>query len=187
MLVPIPDKQLTVYLQDWDCELTILIYKGQVYFVLRQLCTIIGVSGVTRQAEVLQARTDLQQEIIQLSVRTTTGNKDTWCLSIDGIGPWLYIISEQKLRSAVKPNILKFRLTVSKLAKMTFTKELTLSDSGEIVIVTPQDKRIMELEERVHYLEKFMVEQVEDILGQHGLRLTDLEKWKLLHAPDEEV
>lgn len=132
--LPVPDKQYPFFFDEWGITLTIVEYRGRYHFLLRQLCAVLGISGVTRQSEVIKGRPDLAHMLIDLSINTGRGNKPTHCLDFDAVGGWVHLISHMKVKESAQANLLKFQRDVTKLAKLVLSGVVRITDADEVVI-----------------------------------------------------
>lgn len=132
--LPIPDKQYPFYFDEWGITLTIVEYRGHYYFLLRQLCSVLGISGVTRQAEVIKSRPDLAYMLIDMSVDSGRGIKSTHCLDFDAVGGWVHLISHLKVKESAQANLLRFQRDVTRLAKLVLAGVVQVTDADEVII-----------------------------------------------------
>jgi hypothetical protein len=132
--LPAPDKQYSFFFDEWGVTLNILEYQGRYYFILRQLCSILGITGVTRQAEVIKGRPDLAHMLTDLAVDTGRGVKLTHCLDFDGVGGWVHLISHMKVKEEAQAKLLKFQRDVTRLAKLVIYGVVQVTDSDEVSV-----------------------------------------------------
>ncbi len=116
-------QQHSIYLASWGVELTIIIYNGRQYFVMRQICTILKIKFDT-QLESLQERELMEGMLIKLPVRTSKGSRDSWCIDIEAVGAWMIIISDRRVRSESRPNLLKLQRDIMSAARRVMFGEV---------------------------------------------------------------
>ncbi|MDE1904915.1 MAG: hypothetical protein KGH75_00510 [Rhodospirillales bacterium] len=90
--------------------MTVLLTPDGPFYVIRQLCAVLGITGVHTQLQRLQEHAVLGRLVYQFPVQTATrGRQMTWCIHRRGIGYWWGTIQIAKLRTEVRPVVLELQ------------------------------------------------------------------------------
>lgn len=102
-------QQYAVTLAGWGCDLTVVLTDQGPYFLVRQLCAVLGLSKVQQQMDRIRERRVLQRYVCQLPVQTRGGKQLAWCIHRRAVGFWLGTIQDVRLRPEVQPRILELQ------------------------------------------------------------------------------
>jgi len=100
--------QQSLYLASWGVNLTVVLYNGHRYFIIKQVCSLLGV-GYDNQLDALRERELLEDMVMKLPINTSKGIRDAWCIKLEAIAAWMLIISDRRVRSESRPNLLKLQ------------------------------------------------------------------------------
>ena len=115
--------QHALFLPGWNTNLTVIFYNGHQWFVIRQICTLLGIRTDT-QVESLRDRDLLEGLVMQLPVQTSKGVRDSWCIDIEAVAAWMIMISDRRVKAEVKPNLLKLQRDIMQAARRVMFGEV---------------------------------------------------------------
>jgi hypothetical protein len=117
--------QRQIALPAWHCDLTVLMTPEGPFYIIRQLCDVLGVKDVQEQVERMKENAVLHEMIRLLLVQTATrGKQKTWCINQDAIGFWWGGIQIERLRPEVRSGVLKLQKAIMKAASRLLFGEI---------------------------------------------------------------
>lgn len=134
-------EQRAVTLPRWDVALSILLTDDGAYFVIRELCRVLGIKDVQSQLVVLSERAVYQGRLKKLPVKTRGGVHQTWCIQRNALGMWLGHISDKKVRPEIQPQLVELQTEMLNAADLLL---FGLVDAGAAVTAAPADRALFE-------------------------------------------
>ena len=111
-----PTGQHSLFLESWGAYLTVVTYKGHQFFVIAQVCTLLGIK-TDGQVETLRERELMEGLVLKLPIQTSRGIREAWCIDIEAVGAWMLIISDRRVRVESRPNLLKLQRDIMQAAR----------------------------------------------------------------------
>jgi hypothetical protein len=106
----VPVQQYRVYLEKWEIWLTVIATPEGIFYVLRELCEVLGIKDVQQQAEQLQARRASAAFIKKWPVQSKAKSRQpTWCLHHDVLGGWMFMVNERMIRPEFRDRLVHFQ------------------------------------------------------------------------------
>lgn len=149
-------QQYAVTLPGWGCDLTVILTSDGPYFLVRQLCGVLGLSSTRQQIDRIRERSVLHKYLAQFPVQTRGGRQLAWCLHRRAVGFWLGTIQDSRVRPEIQPRILELQEDL-----------LTAADRliwGEID-VTPAQQTSLQIEGQLADLRTFSL-KLEERVGR---------------------
>lgn len=136
--------QRTAYMPNWDVELTIIKTDHYDYFVLRQLCAVLGIADVGAQSTRLKEHTTLSKFVATLPVQTTTrGRQAMLCLQKRGLAWWLASLNPMRVRAEVRNQLIEFQEeAIDALDRVLFGENESIDTQGAILMLEQRVGRI---------------------------------------------
>lgn len=138
----VPMQQYRIYLDKWDIWLTVVVTPEGIFYVLRELCEVLGIKDVQQQAEQLQARRASAAFIRKWPVQSKAKSRQlTWCLHHDVLGGWMFMVNERMIRIEFRDRLVEFqRDAFYALNRVLFGEvegiSATAVDPGQPAIIT---------------------------------------------------
>ena len=106
----VPVQQYRVYLEKWEIWLTVIATPEGIFYVLRELCEVLGIKDIQQQAEQLQARRASAAFVKKWPVQSKAKSRQlTWCLHHDVLGGWLFMVNERMIRPEFRDRLVQFQ------------------------------------------------------------------------------
>jgi hypothetical protein len=106
----VPVQQYRIYLEKWEIWLTVIATPEGIFYVLCELCEVLGIKDVQQQAEQLQARRASVAFIKKWPVQSKAKSRQpTWCLHHDVLGGWLFMVNERMIRAEFRDRLVQFQ------------------------------------------------------------------------------
>lgn len=144
-----PFEQRSIYLKNWDAELTVIYTSDGPFFLIRELCAVLGVADVGAQVTRLKEHATLRKLVRQLplSARTGRGRRVVNCIHRRGIGFWWGSIQLAKVRAEVQDQLAELQEQIVDLADRALFGEVASPDVEGFMLM---------LEKRVGHIEKHL-------------------------------
>ena len=126
-------EQRTMYLPNWNVELTVLFTPEGPYFIVNQLCAVLGVTDSKGQATKLRDHEVLSRLLRKLPVTTPTrGRQIALCIYRRGLAWWWAGINLAKVRPEVRIKLLELQEEVVDAAERVMFVEVAVSTVREV-------------------------------------------------------
>ena len=73
-------QQHDIYLHKWNVSLTVVLTPEGPYFLIRQLCAVLGLSSIQAQTNRIREHAVLAKFVKQWPIKTIGGKQQSWCL-----------------------------------------------------------------------------------------------------------
>jgi hypothetical protein len=109
--------QTKVLLPQWNVEITLVRTPKGPYYLMKELCAVLGIVDVKQQRQGLSAKRATSPYVEQWPVKASNGGTyQTWCIHRRILGFWFGGIDEARCRPGVQDRIVEFQMELIDLA-----------------------------------------------------------------------
>jgi hypothetical protein len=167
MATPLEVTESKVFLPNWNIEITLLTTPKGPYYVIRELCLVLGIKDVAQQAARLRTKRATAQYIDNWPVQTRGGKQEMVCIHRRAVGYWFGTIDETKCRAEVQDRIVDLQVELVDAADRVLFGEVSSEPArAHLVSIESQmsDHRRFTalLEQRIGHLEDVIFGDNED-------------------------
>lgn len=174
--------QHTIQMPSWHVELTIVLTPEGPYFLIRQLCGVLGVANVGQMLQRMREDDTLPGFMHQWPVQTRGGRQQTWCLHKRAVGYWLAMINTAKVRREFQPRLKDLKRECLDLMDRLFWGEVESTATALIPSPAPALPAIAQQTEE----NTVEIQHTQDLLLHLEERIGALEDRVYLPSSDDE-
>jgi hypothetical protein len=104
-----PIHQYSVFLDGWGIWLTVVVTEKGAFFVVKELCEVLGIADYKQQYQQLKAHESAAPLVDKLSVKFPYGRRTTYCMHQGILGGWLFMVNPRLLRPEFRPRLYEFQ------------------------------------------------------------------------------
>ncbi len=116
--------QYTMTMPKWHVELTVVLTPEGPFFLIRQMCGILGVANVGQMLQRMRDDDLLPDYMRQWPVQTRGGRQMAWCIHKRAVGYWMALINTAKVRSAFQARLKELKRECLDLIDRAFWGEV---------------------------------------------------------------
>ena len=116
--------QYTMTMPKWHVELTVVLTPDGPFFLIRQMCGILGVANVGQMLQRMRDDDLLPEYMRQWPVQTRGGRQLAWCIHKRAVGYWLAFINSARVRKEFQARLKELKRECLDLIDRAFWGEV---------------------------------------------------------------
>jgi hypothetical protein len=159
--------QHRIHLPAWDVEINVILTPEGPFYMVRELCGVLGIKDMQYQMLRLRERRSLAQFVRQWPVQTKGGRQRAWCIHRRAVGIWWGTIDESKCRVDVQDRLVQLQIEVIDAADRALHGEVLPGEPwrGDVARLDGDVANVrqlaLKLEERIGRLEGIVLSEDE--------------------------
>ena len=143
--------QHTIHLNSWDVDMMIILTSEGPYFVIRELCGILGIGNVYAMINRMKEHSSIARQMRRLPVRGRGGRQLTWCIHRKAVAFWFATVQDSRCRPEVQSRLIELHETMMETSERILFGEVTSLPLDIQSLIN----RVVQNTQDIEYLQRF--------------------------------